>query len=375
MALPAATRPVDHAARSTWPAMAVPLTVWAVWRVAQAVLLVAAGGHLVDATIRWDANWYLSVLDGYSLREPRYELQSNVAFFPGLPWLTTPFTWVMPDRAAAFLVANLAGLGAFVAVWGAVRAVLDERAARLAVIALALWPTSLFLAAFYTEGVFLAATAGAIWAARRDLPVVGFLAAVLAGITRSIGFALGPILAVERALRLGRVDRVAVGWAVSGPLGLGLVALVQQLTVGDALAFAKVQRAWGVEPGPPWIGAGRTVHKTMVNGLEHLHWGVALDAVAALVVFPALLVVSWQVWRRREGLGMVAWGWAAAVAPFFTTISMSYSRYVLAAWPALLVVAAGTSRWWRVLEVIAALGALAWSVQLIRMWALGAWVA
>jgi Gpi18-like mannosyltransferase len=67
----------------------------------------------------------------------------------------------------------------------------SARAAQGTVLSLAFFPTSFFFNAVYTESLFLALSAGAVWAARvrKDL----LLASILAGLataTRSVGVLL-----------------------------------------------------------------------------------------------------------------------------------------------------------------------------------------
>jgi len=172
-----------------------PVVVWAVWRLAQVTALVAVGGHPVGDTFRFDAAWYRSILaQGYHYDAPS-TVQQNPAFPPGLPWLTEPFSWVLGDKWAAFVVANLVGLGAFVAVWWALRTWAGDRCARYGTIALALWPTSFYLWAFYSESLFVAATAVGLGAERKGRRWLVAVCAVVAGVTRVVGLLFGPVLA------------------------------------------------------------------------------------------------------------------------------------------------------------------------------------
>jgi hypothetical protein len=97
------------------------------------------------------------------------EAPSVTAFFPGLPWLTRAVELVTPSRTfAEILTVNAIALAASVAVYGATRAWRDVAIARRAVVLMALFPSSLFLWPDYTEGIFIALSAGALWADRRD---------------------------------------------------------------------------------------------------------------------------------------------------------------------------------------------------------------
>ena len=67
-----------------------PVVVWAVWRLAQLIALVAVGGHPVGDTFRFDAAWYRSILaQGY-----HYDAPSTRPAEPGVP--TRP---AVADRA------------------------------------------------------------------------------------------------------------------------------------------------------------------------------------------------------------------------------------------------------------------------------------
>ena len=122
-----------------------PLLVWLIWRVAQAIVLVVAGGDVADDVFRFDGGWFLSILEhGYVVTDTTYATQQNVAFFPGVVWLTEPFSWLLGDRTAATLVSLATSASAFVAVFGAIACVAEsERTARRAVIAMAVWPASI----------------------------------------------------------------------------------------------------------------------------------------------------------------------------------------------------------------------------------------
>ena len=64
-------------------------------------------------------------------------------------------------------ISTATAIAAFVAVWGISKSWRTEHIARRAVLLMALMPSSLFLWAFYSEGLFIALGAGAVWADRR----------------------------------------------------------------------------------------------------------------------------------------------------------------------------------------------------------------
>lgn len=355
--------------------VAFPLTIWLIWRLGQAVVLAVAGGDVVADAFRFDAGWYLTILDvGYVVTDTTFETHQNAAFFPGLVWLTEPFSWLLGDRTSAILVANLTSATAFVAVYGATGcSIRSDRVARRSVIGLAVWPASVVMTAFYSEGLFVTASAAAIWAAGRDRHALGCGAAFVAGITRPIGFLLGPVVAVARCVRLRRVDRVAVAYACSGPIGVAVVGAVQAIQLGDAVAFAKAQEAWGRGLAAPWLPfSGAT--EAMIDQFPDLAMESGVNLAAMVLVGWALVVATKRLRGTPSAWGVLGWGWVAWFAPLWTGGALSQVRLVIAAWPALVVVGGDDSRWAGKVRIAAAVVSVAISVVFIRRWAAGEFI-
>jgi hypothetical protein len=355
--------------------LAFPLLVWLLWRLGHAVVLVVAGGHLTDDTFAFDGGWFLTVLErGYSVTDPSFDSQQNVAFFPGLVWLTEPASWLIGDRAAAILITNLTAASAFVAVHGATRCACRSRlVARNAVIALAVWPASVVMTAYYSEGLFLTLTALAIWGAARGRDAMGGFSALLAATTRSIGFLLGPVLAIVRVVDRRRLDRTAIWYAVSGPIGLGVVAFTQALTVDDATAFASAQRAWDRSLSAPWVPIWRAIDG-IVDKLPTPALELGLNLAAIVLVGVALAVVTRRHRAARSAWGFLVWGWVAWLAPLLTTVPSSQVRFGMAAWPALAVVGQPSGRWARRAWFGGAIVAVVLSIVLVSRWADGEFI-
>ncbi|MGH3146802.1 MAG: mannosyltransferase family protein, partial [Rubrobacter sp.] len=115
----------------------------------------------------WDGVWYVQIAtEGYAAHAP-----ASTAFFPLYPLLV---------RSLAELFGGPISLGA-VSLWGTLLSLTalpfalyfvyriaedgwGEGVARGAVVALAFFPTAFFLNAAYTESLFLALSAGSVWA-------------------------------------------------------------------------------------------------------------------------------------------------------------------------------------------------------------------
>lgn len=331
--------------------------------------MAAFGGAPFDSAFQDDGGWFLSILQvGYDINDSSYETFQNTAFFPGLVWVTEPFTLVMPDRTAAVLVANVFALLAFVGVWYAMREWIDLRAANRAVVGLALWPSSFFLWGYFSEGMFVATTAFGLFAVRRQSALPASLMAFAAASARIVGVFFGPIVGIVLLVRRRRVDAMIAG-LFAGPLvAVGLVMLQQQAQAGDAVSFTKAQEAWGRDVSWPWSPFWDAIDG-IVEKLPSPALELSLNLAGLIVVLGAMVVV----YRRRGPDAEVAWGFGAWLAPLFSTVVSSQIRFVLGAWPALGALATDRLSK-RTLVALAAIGALV-SLFLLRRFASGEFVA
>ena len=222
--------------------------------------------NAIDATERQDAVWYLRLADeGWSTDD------ASAAFFPLYPLTVRAVAWILPgdDLLAALLVSNLAFLGALLALFALTAEAFGEGIARRAIVVAAIFPTSFFFLAPYTESLFLVLSILAFREARHDrwgrVAVFGALAAL----TRSVGILLVPALLLEairghtggdRGRAGGRralAPRIAGAAAIAtGPLcWFGWWGIVH----GNWLAPLDAQGFWGRELQPPWVSIGRAV--------------------------------------------------------------------------------------------------------------------
>jgi Gpi18-like mannosyltransferase len=159
---------------------------------------------LFNVFARWDSVWYLKIAgDGY-------RTVKEAAFFPLYPVLVHVFGYVTRSPLVAGVLLSLAMGGASAVILHRMaRPLIGERGARDVVLYLALFPLSFVFTAVYSEGLFLALSAGAFLAAMRNRPWLAGIAGALAVATRLVGIALLPAL----ALLIWRRRRSAVALA------------------------------------------------------------------------------------------------------------------------------------------------------------------
>lgn len=247
-----------HVPGSWTSGVAFPLLVWVGWRFCHLLLLLRSGGFN-DRLFFLDAGSYLDIMHrGYADPEA---YQPNTAFFPLISWIARPLASITgSDVAAGHLVATATSIGAFVCLWGFTAAWRDEKTARRAVVLFALWPGTAFLTAFFSEGLFVLAAAGALWADRRGRHGLAALGMAAATATRTVGFLIPAVVVVFRVVRARGLDRIATAYLGAGVLGLVVVVGAMHVQAGDGTAFLRDQDDWGRELTDPLT--------TIRNGVE-----------------------------------------------------------------------------------------------------------
>jgi Mannosyltransferase (PIG-V) len=349
-------------------------------------------GTVTDVWARWDSTWFLRVAEhGYVKASPS---GAGTAFFPLYPLAVRALGWLLFDHyvLAGILVSLAATLAAFFLFHRVAEERLGVDGARRSLLYLALFPTTFFLMAVYSEALYLALALAAFVLAERGRWRSAWLATGLAILTRLSGVALVPALLV---LAWRRPDR---GRALrSSPIALALAALYPLALwrqVGDPFAFARAEVRWHrhLSPAGPlggiWDGvrAGWAGIEQLASG-SHInrYWPAVTDtdpmrvalvnlvSLAFLVLFVVLAVVAW----RRFG---APYGMFAAISlalPLSTPSSQwplqSLPRLGLVVFPLFLALGALGGRP-RLHTAFVAVSSLLLGVALTQ-WVLWEWVA
>jgi len=279
---------------------------------------------------RFDALWFLRIATGgYASGD------GSAAFFPFYPWLVNVVTPLLGGHpmAAATLVSNLCFLGALMMLYVLGRTELGDKTARRAVLYAAVFPTSFFFLAPYSESTFLLLALVCLWSARRGRWEIAGVAGAGAALTRSIGIVLILPLAVE----------AVQSWRESGSRGIPIRGLAWSL--GPAAGTALYLGYWQTKAGD-WLAPlhqQTTWERALTNPLATL-WHATQDAfnyaglyaggyhqLDWLISVPALVLAGYAVWRLRP-----VWG-TYVVASLLPPLCLVFEARPLMSFPRFLV--------------------------------------
>lgn len=332
------------ALRAAAPALAVyagarALGLLAFWAAASA----AGKDPLGPLSGRWDSVWYQRIAENgyrYTVTLPDGSVHSDLAFFPLLPALERAVSAVTPltPGGAGLLVAWTAGL---LAAWGIFAVGAHLRGRRTGVVLAALWgvyPTAFVQSMAYTETLFTALAAWALYAVLKGRWIVAGALCVLAGLTRPTAAALIAALAITAAVTLVREyrderragpvlrrnARMIAGVALA-PLGWLAYVVFVAVREGSPFAYFDVQAQWGNN-----IDGGRAL-AAFIAGLP---WPAALGLIAALGLLGWLVVLCV---RQRQPLPVLVYALTIVV---ISLIGAGYfgsrPRLMMPAFPLLL---------------------------------------
>ncbi len=347
-------------------------------------------GAITDVWARWDSSWFLRIADhGYGAVDG-----VAAAFYPLYPLTLAGLGRVFGGHyvPAGIVISLAACLVSFLLLYRIAEGRLGVEGARRAVLYLAVFPTSLFLQAVYSESLYLALALGAFLLAERRRWLGAGALTGLALLTRIAGVALLPALALL-AWRSPERKRALAGLAVA-PLLFGAYPLYLQLAEGDALLFARAQGFWNRHlsaAGPLggiWDGlrAGWAGVQQLASGSHtERYWepvgdadplrvaAVNLEALAFLALFVVLTVIAWRRFGAAYGLFCAVSLAIPLSAPSTRWPLLSMPRFGLVLFPLFLALAA-LGRRPRVHTAIVVVSALMLGVA-VTQWALWQWVA
>jgi len=286
---------------------------WMVSRLISATLIVATAPARraavgTGAFSRWDGVWYLLIArSGYG-HPPLGAVQTRWPFFPVLPGVIGVLrTLDFPARGGVITLDHLAFLLALAGVWRIARRHTSDDASRLAVWALALFPTAFVFSMVYPSAIFLATS---VWAfalveEHHDVPA-GMLAAT-AALTRPNGFVVAIALTIGVAAAASRPWWRAVRVAGPACVALGVWCALCWHWTGNPVVFFTAKRGWHE------VGLVDLVCHPIRDPNAYLHLALGVAAGVVVLLRRRRLPASWTLFSGLYlipslGLGIVGLG-------------------------------------------------------------------
>jgi Glycosyltransferase family 87 len=289
--------------------------------------------------VSWDGAYYVEIAKhGYTSAT-----RDALRFFPLIPLLARPFTWIgIPADAAVVFVSNVSALVAGVLLYIlARRETGDARLATRAAWFLALAPAAFVLVMGYTEATTIALAIGFFLCLRSKRWWFAAGIGVLVGLSRPSGLLLALPALVEAARGLGDLpvkQYVARAAAVVSP---GIGTLLFLAWVGNR--FGDMWLPYSIQTESSRRGSFTNPIDTIDHALRGLFNG---DAVGTGLHVPWLLLAAVLVvicfYRLPASYGVFA---AVSIGSAVVSSNLdSFERYALSAFPLIIVVASLTSR-------------------------------
>ena len=320
---------------------------------------------------QWDAPHYLRIAEvGYKRGTPPPDDPLFIVFFPFFPLAAAIVGFVVRNLVLAGLIVSFAAtVGALYFLYRLVAIEGDDSRARRTLVLLLAFPTAYFLAAPYTEALFLFAVVACMYAARRGAWARAGLAGALATGTRVTGIALLPALALE-ALR----DKANVAtqvkrsvWIATTGAGLAIYLAINQIVYHDAFWFLKVQRDhWYQYAIWPWQSIIDAIHA--LGGAQH---GDATFIYRGRLIGFAFAVPLLVVAIRKLRASDTVYGWTGFILILSASWLISLPRYILVLYP-LFIVGADLTKSRRVYYPVVLVFVLL-QVWLFSRYAIGRW--
>lgn len=294
----------------------------------------------LDGWYHWDVALYIKVAHfGYGGYPVHYPDSGIAAFFPGFPLALRGVDAVTGDWVIAGLVVSLVA-GTVAAVALARLAVLDGAPGHLAVGALVVSPYAVFLAAGYSEALFLGFALPAWLAARRRNWLAAGVLTALASTVRVTGLFLALALVVQYVVTERRARPSAVFLALPiVPVGLFVVHL--HAVIGDWLAWPHAEsHVWGRHFTWPWTSLHHTwTGATGPGQPADYAWQFRADIVAVALGIALTLAL---IWLRRWGEATYVGLQVGALAT--SSYYLSVGRATLLWWPLWILLARAGAR-------------------------------
>lgn len=246
----------------------------------------AAVKLLLDDFTKWDAKWYsnIAALGYYS--------KASAAFFPFYPLLSKAIGNIsgIGTIYAGYVISNLAFISAIYLGRRLLLLDYEKRDANRIILLMALFPTSFYFSAYYTESLFLMTFLLSLYAMRKKKWALAGIGGFFAAMTRNTGIFLVIPFVIEYLVNeigitygdlkkpFGLAARIDIRhsmkyrkilWVIAIPSSTGLYMLYLQRRFGDPLAFKDSESYFHRYSMNPFICIFRGIFETISKSIGH----------------------------------------------------------------------------------------------------------
>lgn len=302
--------------------IAYPILVFLSWRLI--IFLIQPQNIFASWTTYWDAGHYLSIArEGYNFPQQ--------AFFPFWPFLIKIVSLTgLSAEISMYILTLFLGLSSFILFYLLAKKITGSRNAKLSLLLFAAFPSTMFLHAGYTEGLFLTLTMLSFYLMEKKKLFLASLTAGLSGMTRLVGV----VVSIAFFIR----NRILRFFAI-GLSGLIIYMLYLYLTFGDPLIFVHAQQNWCESSGRCQLTFPlrplADYYDLLLSGSIDINplSTPYIDWISG-VIFLSLL---WVVWKKLENMYFI-YSLLVISIPLMSGSTVGMVRYILAAFPIFFVI-------------------------------------
>lgn len=288
----------------------------------------------------FDGEHYLAIaINGYKGLEQ--------AFFPVYPllmsFLAGPFyentdLALFPSAVAGLVISNTAFLFALIFLFKLLTLDYSKKFAYLVLFLLLSYPFSFYFAALYNESLFLLLAVLSFYFARKNNWVLASIFGIVSSATRIFGVLLAPSFLLD-LWRGGKLKKYGL-YAAIIPLGLLLYMFYQWQTVGDPLAFYRLQKLVGEQHQSGLTLLPQVYYRYVnmfltVDTSNPIYQTIVLEAVVGIAFF---LLPIYGFFKRMP-LSYVFFALAGFLSPTIQGSFSSVPRYVIVFFPSFIALA------------------------------------
>ena len=289
------------------------------------------------AWANFDGEHYISIsIYGYKFLEQ--------AFFPVYPMIISFFvkaiSWDLLSATVfsiliGLLISNIAFFFSLAFLWKLIRIDYPENIAYLSLILILVFPTSFYFGAVYNESLYLLFSVLSFYLIRKGVLVKASMLGAVASATRIFGLILLPSFILEANKH--KIPYSKMAWLILIPLGLGLYMLYQYLSVGDPLAFYRLQKLVGEQHQSGLTLLPQVYYRYIkmlltVDIQNPIYQTILLEFMVGIIFF-ALPIYGYF---KKMRLSYIVYAMLAFLMPSIQGSFSSVPRYVIILFPAFL---------------------------------------